>query len=371
MATGTRRLALIAIVIAGSLLVLMPAAATAATRPITFDLFMDGTCINGRLSDNSPFKVVWRDAAGVLKYKEADHMAGPTGHWESCASPRRVLAVGDRIKVTVGTTVRVFVVPKLTLNADRATDVFKGKAPAGSTLQLRYREGKLATTMTSKTVHADSTGRWSYKKAGFNIMGGLYNEIVWTSAENDRIAVADVAPSLTVTLGGAVITGDAEPGADVKAKLFSATTMVRRATAVGAATAAGGFSVLLRDTAGNPVPVEAGNRLRALSVAADADWIVPGARVSANAATDVVTGRCKDAGTSDGLYWVRVIAPDDAYGRGQAIGYGDANGVFEIDFAGVDGSQWFQPADVQSGDILQLRCLQTTGDWVELRQQVP
>ncbi|CAN5191080.1 hypothetical protein BH24CHL7_BH24CHL7_17230 [soil metagenome] len=371
MATGTRRLALVATVIAGSLLALMPVAASAATRPITFDLYMDSNCINGRLSDDAAFKVVWRDGAGVLKLKEVAHMAGSSGYWSACADPVRLLAVGDRIKVTVGAIVRTFVIPKLTLNVDRAANVFKGKAPSGSAVHLSYQPGIFADYTVGKTVQADAKGRWSYRKAGLDIWGGIYADIRWNSPKNDQISLYGVAPVLTATIGSPRITGSTRSGTTVKAKLLNAATMALRARATGVAGGNGEFSMRMRDTAGNPVPVKVGNRLRALSLAEDADWIVPGAEVSANVATDTVTGRCHDAGTSDGLYWVRIIAPGDGEWRGHAIGYGDANGDFEIDFTEVAPSPFYKPADVQPGDTIQLMCLQTTGDWVELRRQVP
>jgi hypothetical protein len=371
------RAAFAATALAGLLLALVPAATLAATRPITFQLYMATSCIGGRASDNATLKVVWRNAAGIIKLKDT-YFANSSGYWEACAmNPNtfepRLLKIGDRLKVTVGTTSRTFVVPTLTLNLDRVNNVFKGKAPAGTTVRLNYATGLFSPYMESKNVVANSDGRWSYRKAGFGIRGGLYAYIRWHSAKNDRITIDGVAPYLTATLGSSRVTGTTKPKTTVKAKLFNATTMAQRATAAGTADKHGRFSIRLRDSAGNAVPVKAGNRLRALSVASDADWIVPGAQVAGDASTEVVTGRCRDAGTRAGAYRLEVITPGGD-SRSEALGNLDAGGYFEIDFKdpfSSDGVIWYYGSDVRSGDTLQLGCLQTTGDWVQLRQPVP
>jgi hypothetical protein len=366
------RMGLVGVLAALVLAALLPATAAAATRPITFELNLGGSCISGRVSDRATLKVIWRSSAGVVKVKETIR-AGSMGYWEACSSPSRLLKSGDQIKVTVGTTVRKFVVPKLSLNLDRVNDVFNGKAPAGTKVHLTYPAGLFADYVLSKTVTARADGTWRYKPSGFDIMGGLYASIGWTSAKKDSIAVDGVAPSLTATLGSSVVTGVSKPKATVKATLFNATTMAVRATAKGVANRSGGFSVRFLDSAGDKVAVKAGNRLRATSVAADADWIVPGAQVAADVAGDIVTGRCRDAGTSARSYWVRVSAPGDSW-RGEAIGSVDAKGYFEIDFADPtmsEGGIFYEPADIRSGDTIELRCLQATGDWVRLTHTVP
>jgi hypothetical protein len=351
------------------LLALMPGVAAAATRPTTFDLYLGSNCIDGFSSDNARVTVVWRSASGALKFKD-QLRAGSGGWWMACAQLPRVLKIGDTIKATVGSTTRKLTVPKLTFHPDRVNDVFRGRAPAGSTIRLTYAAGILADFVVTKKVTVRSDGTWRYSPPGFDIMGGLWASMRWTSPKKDRVTIDRVSPYLVVTLGRARFEGNAKPKITVKATLRDAVTAEVKAVGSTTTNRRGAFSGQFRNSQGKTVPLKAGLRLAALKVAADAKWIVPNITGSANAATDVVNGRCFNAGTSARFFWVNVISPRGS-NRGWAHGGTTTNGSFEVDFSDGEEGLFYQPANIRSGDTIEIRCLQNTGDWVQLRFLAP
>lgn len=374
MSPVTRIRAAGAMVAALMLAALIPATAAAASRPITFEGTVDNSCLNGRASDNSSLTLVWRNASGALKEK-VTLATDDFGYWSHCVygrTPPVVLQRGDQLKAVVGSTARRFVIPNLTLNVDRANDVFRGKAPAGTTVRLFYLAGIFADYYEEAKLTVGGDGRWSHDP-GWNIMGGIYADIRWRSSNADFVWLTGRAPMLRVTLGKARFTGETVARRSIKVILENASSGVRKAAGSDVANKYGEFSGRFRNTQGTLVPLAAGDRLRAPTLAADADWIVPNIEATANASTDVVTGRCFNAGTSARFVDVTVFRATATNPlRGRFLGSTDSNGSFTIDFAHGDPSPFFHgPANVKSGDRIDVNCLQDTGDWVALRFFVP
>src|SRR4051812_33512013 len=84
-----------------------PGAVSAAQPPITFELEMFGSCVNGTAADGATINVVWRDSSGTLKASgEAVHPYD-NGYFTLCASDSSTaLTPGDKLKVTDGTNTR-------------------------------------------------------------------------------------------------------------------------------------------------------------------------------------------------------------------------------------------------------------------------
>jgi hypothetical protein len=118
------------------------------------------------------------------------------------------------------------------------------------------------------------------------------------------------------------------------------------------------------------VAATAGNRLSAPGLAADASWIVPRVNARADAATDEVSGRCFDAGSSAGLYDIRVFTPAGDH-RARSMGSTDSFGRFSVDMGDEVGGMWHSPGDLQPGDTVVVGCLQQTGDWAQREIIVP
>ena len=118
------------------------------------------------------------------------------------------------------------------------------------------------------------------------------------------------------------------------------------------------------------MPVSAGDHLSA-SIALDADWIVPNITGNANTTSDVVTGRCFDAGTSAKTFEVEVTRAGHLRGYLYFGLVDDAAGNFTVDFSNPDFDFGYDPANIKSGDQISITCRQTTGDSVRMKFKVP
>src|SRR6186713_2032269 len=75
---------------------LVPAYASAATRPITFTIFMGDNCVRGMASDNGMFDFAWLNANGGSKYA-ALVQADADGRFSICPPQGRIVEAGDRL----------------------------------------------------------------------------------------------------------------------------------------------------------------------------------------------------------------------------------------------------------------------------------
>ena len=361
------RLALISALAGLMLAVLAPGTMAAATRPITFTLELGTPCIGGRASDNQSLTVAWRDRTGALKAK-ATVETSDWGSWGFCADGQ-ALEIGDVIRATDGSRSHRLAIPRLTLVADRANDVYHGRAPAGTAVRLWYTNGLYSDYNSFKKVTADGDGRWSFA-AG--IYGGFSAELRWRDGHGDVVSLVGSAPSITLRLGSARFGVNwfsrVHDGATIELRLEDSITSEDKATGTATADHIGSFVGRFRNDQGDSVAVARGDRLRAPSVAADADWIVPDIEGAANVRTDRVRGRCLDAGTSERFAEVHVFRSGAQ--RGFALAGADENGYFVADFSDSD-RPWFNAANIKHGDRIVIRCLQTTGDWVERSFRVP
>jgi hypothetical protein len=355
-------------VTAGALLLvtLLPSAVSAVTRPITFDLFLGDACVSGRASDNVTVNVTWRDAARNLK-AQGSAESDDSGFWMRCFGdlPRYwrdrdyVLESGDRIKAKVGSVARTFVVPILRVTPGRVADLFRGRAPAGDTVTLSYG-APFGDTQQQVDVDAGANGRWSHDP-GHDLIGGQSAFLEWHSGQ-DSVYASGQAAFLTVTLGQSRFFGASRPDGLVEIELEDGLTSEVKAIGHAITDPWGGFRGHFEDQ-DDRIAVAPGDHLRAPDLASDADWVVPKVNGTANAGTDVVRGRCFDAGTSAEFFQIRVMAPNGNL-RGSAIGHAGSE-PFEVDFASNEPELGFDPANIRSGDTVSIGCQQTTGDWVQ------
>jgi hypothetical protein len=369
MSPATRIRTLGSVVAALMLVALTAGSASAATRPITFNLFLGQDCVAGRASDNRMLDLVWRSAAGNLKAKATVPTSGD-GYWSWCppSGSTKVLRVGDRIKATVGSTVRRLTIPTLTLNVDRAQDLFRGKAPAGTTLELFYLNGIFSDYYDAVHLTVNAHGRWSFDP-GWNIKGGITADMQWNGPSGDKIWLTGHAAVLRITIGKPGFAGETRlPYGDVQVVIENANTGVRKGKGTAVGDDYGTFSGKFRNAQGNLVSPAVGDRIKAPSLASDANWIVPNIAATANAGTNVVNGRCFDAGTSAEFVEVRVIR--SGVRRGYALTSTDQDGFFAVDFDDPE-SPFLDGANVKPGDRIGVHCLQTTGDWIATSYWVP
>jgi hypothetical protein len=334
----------------------MPATASASTPAITFDVQLFDPCLRGSDAADVTISVVWSDSAGALKANgTATHPFGG-GVWEFC-SPGNAMTPGDKLKVSDGSYTRAYTVPNVTLHIDRVNNVYVGTGPAGRTLRLCIQTGDFGRC---HSVRVGQDGQWSYDphedlihyRAGYGV------SLDWTSPNHDTVFIDGInAPFLAVTLGTSKFSGETDPLENVSVTVSNART------GTGSATGGqyGDFSGRLRKPNGNPYVIDPGDHVSAPSLASDADWIVPKVDAAADAATDVVNGRCHDSGTSAQLYFVDVYR-SPGHLRGTATRQTDSDGSFSINMRTDVGDFYEKPANIKHGDKVVVGCIQTTGD---------
>jgi hypothetical protein len=338
---------------------LMPAVVSAGGSGVTFRLRMGDFCIDGSTQAGSPFRVLWKGANGSIKWDETSPSVNE-GDWQVCTFGPR-LAPGDLLKVTVGNYIRSFTVPNLTMAIDRVNNVVTGTGRPGTALHLDQPY--------VADVAVDQDGNWSYEP-GNDFTGNNVFWAHWDSARGDRIEMVQYAPQLVLMLG--------KPKFQIAGTPYSeATITLTRETANGQRVAAmdldfgglGGAREDFIDQDGRRMRVQPGDHVSAPAIAADADWIVPNIEARGRSLSNIVTGRCFDAGTSAGLYMLFVL--DGNNSKGGVWGSVNADGSFSVDFddpgSSPNVSHYTQAADVASGDMLHVWCEQTTGDFVRAK----
>jgi hypothetical protein len=369
--TGRRRAALAAAVM--SALILggsLPAVAMAALPPINFSVTYGESCISGRATLGSTVNVSWRDSAGALK--AAGSILTQNGFWELCGDGSVFAAIGDRLHAADGTSTRKYVLPNFSVAADRVNNVFRGTGPANRTLTISYQPGRFADYEDRHFFRPGDDGTWTFNPPEVeDIEGGQFVSLYWRSPNHDNLQAYASAASVTLVLGRATFLGATTPLAEASFTLRNASTNVKLAGASASADPRfGDFQGTFRDSGGQPVAVVAGQRFKALSFAADANWIVPNITGTADKVADTVAGRCYDTGKSSGNFIVRVNRTGNV--RGYAFGHAnDPDGSFTIDFSDPHESPGYEPANIKTGDRIEISCMQTTGDWVRWSFRVP
>ncbi|MGZ8778250.1 MAG: hypothetical protein ACXWZ5_20655 [Mycobacterium sp.] len=367
LSVGRAPLVIFAIALAAVTGLAVPGAAGAAQPPITFGLTLGvlTNCISGEASGGSTIDIVWRDSSGALQ-GQGSAAVTEWGSWSVCGldDEAHVIQPGDRIKATVGTYTRKYVVPNLSATVDRVNDIYTGTGPAGRTIRIWYQAGLLADYEEGHSIRVGQDGHWTYDPHPYQDLIRSVS-VYWTSPNGDTLSIYGAAPELGVTIGSARVTGVAEAFATVGIAIANSPV----ASGNDVADDWGNFNVRLRRQNGNPRQIVAGDHLVAPDVAADADWIVPDSYASADVASDQVTGWCEDTGLLTEIAIVEVHRTGRTRGLAWLTGV-DAAGQFSVDFTGRE-YPGFNPANIKHGDRLVVSCMLSTGDWVNQSFMVP
>jgi hypothetical protein len=348
--------------IAMSLALMWPAGVAAASSPIRFhvSIGLKGACIIVLTDANTSTDVRLRSADGTTK--ASDTLPSDEIFW---CLPNGVSAdIGDRIRASDGSFTRTFVVPEITVAVDREADLVYGTGPAQRTLVVGWG-GRFGDVFQDRGVRVDADGTWSLDP-NFDIPGGQEFAVNWKTPNGDRVSTRGTAAALIVTLGSArFVGGSGEPFANVEVNIDG----THDGGWSGQSDVFGEFSGRFRRPNGNLIPVQAGDRISAPSVASDLDWIVPDLEISADAATEMVTGQC--AGTTAVVTLHRTGSQ-----RGFALMRPGSSDEFEFDFSDPMASEYAEgiganEANVKHGDSLRMECILETGDSVLLRVIVP
>lgn len=182
-----KRLLISSVVVLATLAVAAPSV-SAATRPTTFRLYMGQSTVSGYSSDGASVHVVWRGVGGALKRDAVYTAAKHGGYWEAASSSGQVVRVGNIVKATVNGKTHKLVVPLLRIRISSASDLFYGRAPAGSTIKLGWDNRG-----SEVSVKVGSDGHWRYSEPGFDVPSGLHAYARWMSKGGDTVTFDQIA----------------------------------------------------------------------------------------------------------------------------------------------------------------------------------
>ena len=344
-----------AALVALMVLALVPGVAAAATRPITFTIFMGDSCVRGRASDNGMFDFAWLNANGGTKYA-ALVQAGPDGRFSICPPQARIVEAGDRLMTHDGSALHELVVPGLTGFGNRVRDIYKGRGPANQYIKLICSfSGGFEPCQETWRVRVNSEGKWSLKP-GWDVGPAETLVVQWKSPSGDFVRTYATPAILTVRIGSARVVGTTRTGGHPTVVLKRGPALDVKAMANPTASPLNGdFTGQLRNQAGNKVNVRPGDLISS-SIAADLMWIVPAIQATGDASTDHVTGRCHYDDPSEvfsGDLQIFAYHNGEFVNRSSITDYYDDDGYFDVEM------------EFQAGDQLIVRCGMFTGDWSE------
>ncbi len=140
------------------------------------DILIGDFCVTGNAKPNTVIKFTVKDASGASKGRAAT-MSESDGFWSGCVDFfADGFTSGDRLKVLDYDTHQTlnYTIPRMTLSADRSTDVASGLAPAGMHMELEAAD--FNTPLFGKDpydvvedVTANGSGAWSHDFGADNI----------------------------------------------------------------------------------------------------------------------------------------------------------------------------------------------------------
>jgi hypothetical protein len=332
----------------------VPALASAAVRPITFNAVIGDRCLRGFASDSATVKVVLRDSNGVKKSGKT-FTARSDGSFTVCGLHARI-AIGDTLHAEDGNSVHDFVIPLLTGFGNRDKDVYKGQGPAGDYVKLicAFGNGFEPCQATFK-VHVNSEGKWSLKP-GWDVQGGETFYVQWKSPAGDKANVIATPPYLIARIGTAQVRGETRSGS-------TPTIVLKRGPALDVVAMAnpqadvfdGEYTGALRNMAGNKVAIHTGDVITS-DMSSEIDWVVPDIQANGNSSTDRVHGYCH---WDDPSYLGELRI--DIYRSGEFVtGSEITDGVEEDGSFHVNMHPGFQ-----AGDRIEVQCGMGAGDFAE------
>jgi hypothetical protein len=315
-----------------------------ADGPLDLELRLGSRCLSGHKPTDQPVKVKLLRRDG--KALETRQDASTDFEWSICFRDH-VPVAGNRIRLTNGTFERTVSVPDLTLALDRVTNVVRGRAPAGRTIDLAYAacdsEG-LCLKSPPVTVTANGHGRYrkDLSSASIDIDGSDIVRAIYTNSGGDRFYREGRAPYMTIT-GPNRFKLSCLPAGSTTVRLLSPTGVLRASrssdTPRGCRTVSGTFR-----RNGHAVNIHTGDRIRS-DFAGDARMVWPSPHVSASDYS--YSGRC-----FSNVDWHLTIIDGDSIAT--YSGQTDADGRFS-----QMGYQLIAP-----GAALRLTCESIRGDRV-------
>lgn len=333
-----------------------PAVAQAGELVPKFWLYIGDECVSTYGDRSGAPELIWRDSSGALKA----HVTLAADDSLYCSGdPSIVVEIGDRLKLKQGADSYTLIVPQLSIQLRRANDRVAGTAPPNTLLRVECDRSDpfrhFEPCVYRKKFFSNADGTWA-TGVPFDFIGDAEMAVRWRNAAGDEVRAWATAPFIQVTLDRSIFRGATRSGGTAQVSIG-----VADGTAMGDPFD-GEFTGQFRDNASNPVNVEPGMVLTS-NVSPDANFIVPAIDASASVATDEVSGRCYDTGSSAQL--VNVLLTRSGVQRGWALEYTEPDGSFAFNFLTDEDDFFWTNANIRHGDRLTFRCMQQEGDWVQ------
>ncbi|MBK7781252.1 MAG: hypothetical protein IPJ58_10895 [Ardenticatenia bacterium] len=303
------------------------ASAQAPARPLSAVVSLGRPAITGRAASGAELSAELRGAGQTVKGSAGGNALPLIGFYnlalaDADGNPVPV-AAGDRIRVAdaAGPAIEALV-PALRLAADAATDAVTGTAPAGAAISVTVSSG-LGFDAVARGAVADASGAFAVSFAGgYDIAEGSNLRLDYPADPFTFRLELPLSSQLNLRLYDAAVSGAGPNGAVVEAELVRGARTLARGGGSGAFFGIFGFNLL--SAAGDPVPLQPGDRVKLNFVGLSSyDYPVPQLDAQADAATDTVSGQAPagaevqvSAGAGGGAVTLRVVA--DAAGRYQA-----------------------------------------------------
>jgi len=338
-------------------------AARAGGPVYTFVVALGSNCIGGGGPNGAAFSIQLKDRDGTsVQTKHGSTAAG--GSWSLCL--KRAVNSGDRLTVNDGEHHRTFTVPGLTVSVNRATDVVAGRAPAGVTVRITGTHRttliggvpfpEVATTASANRQYsADLTG-------AVDLSGGDSYLVRYFTSSGDTIYRLGYVPYFVATLGESSITANVNRGQLVSFTSRDSSGAVKGSARDIADITTGEIDTQLADRFGGAIWTRAGDRIRA-SFSADAQIKVPPMALTANASSDVASGRCA---ASVG-FEVYAYHTTGGFAFASQFGTTKADGKFSVDMSKGASATY----DLKSGDFIAAVCRLGAGDRIDIQRHVP
>jgi hypothetical protein len=277
-----------------------PVAPARAVTPahITLNAIIDLTCGIFGVSDSPGdlVNVVWRNADGHIKWEFAVSSNGISGLWSppTCPSFQPAVAIGDKFHISGegGVNPRDVTVPRLTVIANRVSDVVSGHAPKNSSVDVSGCHGYTGcTAFGPRTVSTSPTGGYFTDfTSTANLQGKDQIRVVWDNTTGEEFSAQGNVPYVIVSLGDSFFSGAAKEGSLVTLSLKTGSGVLRGKGQVQPG-AFGRFAGEIYNANGGFVYPRVGDHV-STGIASDALFVFPAISVTAVAQTDAVSGQC-------------------------------------------------------------------------------
>ena len=334
----------------------------AANNVVVLGYFGDCQFAGSHAGASKTVKIEWRDSDGNLKSKHSVTSNG-AGNFLSRCEAGELIEKGDVLKTTIGTAVRAFTVPKVTVAVDRFTDIVSGKVDPAADLfvdVLTY-DGGFAEAFGSWHSSTPVPSAGSYETSSWDTSPQIASwddvYVSWVNTRGDTFVRYVAATGVRVWVRQQFFEATGNPGAVATVGLLDFSLSLL-ADGSGRFDRNGQFVGDFLDADGDPVRIKAGNKIDF----AGASFDIPIITATANKSTDRVTATC---GLGSGHGVLVQIRTRDLSKSSRRTGFIDGGGTFVANFGGAPSY------NIVSGDKIDIFCKVDSGNVVARTFTVP